>query len=299
MFVSDQPLWQGSFVALVTPMDASGAIDVPALRSLLEWHCNAGTSGIVLLGTTGEAPTLTTQEKQQLIDVAKTTLAGRLPLIIGVGSNDTQATCQNANTAANAGADGLLVVTPYYNRPSQAGLIAHFKMVAKATDVPIMLYDVPARSGVRFEMDALSALYEVPNICGIKDASGDLERVLALKSCFPRWSIMTGNDDQLASFMLLGGHGVVSVAANVVPQRLASICARFAEGKREAACAQVAELASLNQALFMKSNPMPVKWALHAMGRMDAGIRLPLLVLEQADRDVLERVLVDLDLMED
>lgn len=294
-----RPLWHGSYVALITPMDASGKIDEEAFVHLLKWHVKAGTSGIVLLGTTAETPTLSVDEKERLMVLAKETLAGQLPLVVGVGTNSTQSTIEQAEVAEQMGMDGLLVVTPYYNKPPQRGLVAHFKAVAHATKLPIMLYDVPARTGVKLSMDSLKALHAVESICGIKDASGDLDRVALMRQAMPRWSLLTGNDDQAGAFLRLGGHGVVSVSANVVPNKIAQMCALFAKEDITGGELQAAKLAALNKTLFCESNPIPVKWALHAMGLVENGIRLPLVPLSEDKQGLVRAVLKELACLED
>ena len=271
----------GSIVALVTPMHPDGGLDWTALEGLLDWHAQAGTAAIVAVGTTGESATLDAEEHIAVIRHCVGHLAGRLPVIAGTGSNSTREAIDLSSAAAAAGADACLLVTPYYNRPSQRGLQRHFEAIASAVDLPQILYNVPSRTAVDLTNATALELARVDNIVGIKDATGDLTRGRELLAQAPEgFAIYSGDDATAAEYMLAGAHGNISVTANVVPERVARLCAAALAGDRETATALDGELAALNRALFVEANPMPVKYALERCGRIGAGIRLPLTRLE-------------------
>ncbi len=292
-------LLTGSQVALVTPMNAAGAIDVVALERLIEWHIESGTEGLVIAGTTGESPTLLRDERESLLDRVIKRVQGRVPVIVGTGSNSTEQTLDMSRRAAAAGADALLLVVPYYNKPPQRALSAHFRTVADAVDCPILLYNVPSRTGVDLVPETVAELATVRNIVGIKEASARLERVGELhRRCGSEFVLLSGDDATAAAFMLAGGDGVVSVTANVVPHRMRRLCDAARSGDIETARALNQELVPLNQVLFVESNPIPVKWALQRMGRIESGIRQPLMNLAEAHRAVVESALKALGVVE-
>ncbi|MEM1403279.1 MAG: 4-hydroxy-tetrahydrodipicolinate synthase [Pseudomonadota bacterium] len=271
----------GSIVALVTPMNPDGSLDWEALRELLDWHVSSGTAAIVAVGTTGESATLDVDEHLQVVRFCVEHLSGRIPVIAGTGANSTSEAIHLTQGAASAGANACLLVTPYYNRPSQRGLYAHYRAVAEAVDVPQILYNVPSRTAVDLTNETALALAEVDGIVGIKDATGDLDRARELIDRRPEgFAVYSGDDATACGLMLLGGDGNISVTANVAPATVAALCAAALSRQEERAKALDASLGGLNEALFVEANPMPVKYALAKMARIGAGIRLPLLLPE-------------------
>ncbi|MEQ9462289.1 MAG: 4-hydroxy-tetrahydrodipicolinate synthase [Haliea sp.] len=272
----------GSIVALVTPMHADGSLDWESLERLLDMHIAAGTSAIGAVGTTGESATLSVPEHLEVIKYCVKYVAGRIPVIAGTGANSTREAIELTSSAARNGADACLLVTPYYNRPSQRGLYEHFKAVAAAVSVPQILYNVPGRTAVDMDNDTVVRLAELDNIVGIKDATGDLSRVPDFKArCPADFAIYSGDDPTAMELMLAGGHGNVSVTANIAPRQLADLCRlALADDRREAALINE-RLSGLNRALFLEANPIPVKWAMQQRGLIEAGIRLPLTPLDE------------------
>ncbi len=268
---------KGSLVALVTPMAADGRIDYARVQQLIEWHLGQGTDGFVIAGTTGESPTLAYAEHVELVRRACDYVAGRAPVIAGTGSNSTRQTIDLSLAVADSGIDGYLVVTPYYNKPTQDGLFEHFSAIASATVKPLMLYNVPGRTGVDLLPETVGRLANHANITGIKEATGEVSRVPLLHElCGDAFGLYSGDDATSQEFLRLGGHGVVSVTANVVPAAFAQMCEAALAGQHDEAARIDADLAGLHRDLFCESNPIPVKWALARMGRIDGGIRLPL-----------------------
>lgn len=279
----------GSIVALVTPMHADGSVDWASLDGLLEWHIESGTGAIGAVGTTGESATLSTPEHCEVISHCVRAVRGRVPVVAGTGSNSTREALELTTAAAEAGADACLLVTPYYNRPSQRGMYEHFMSVAEAVDVPQILYNVPGRTAVDLANDTVLRLAQHDNIVGIKDATGDVGRGAALiKSAPAEFAVYSGDDPTAMDLILAGGRGNISVTANVVPRAVAELCALAATGDRDAATTLDQTLAPLNAALFLEANPIPVKWALRRMGRIGEGIRLPLTGLESTFHAQLE-----------
>lgn len=283
---------KGSLVALVTPMKADGAIDEMTLERLVEWHIEAGTEGLVIAGTTGESPTLLRDEHESLLRRTIELVRGRIPVIAGTGSNSTEQTLDMSRRAEVAGADALLLVVPYYNKPPQRALASHFRTVADAVELPILLYNVPSRTVVDLLPETVAELAAVTNIVGIKEASARMERVSALRRlCGPEFILLSGDDATATAFMLAGGDGVISVTANVVPDRIRRLCDTARQGEVAAARALDEDLVELNQALFVESNPIPVKWALNRMGRIGTGIRQPLMTLADSHQARVEAAL--------
>lgn len=275
----------GSLVALVTPMQPDGAVDWEALRQLVEWHVAEGTNGIVAVGTTGESATLDVDEHLDVIKAVIKVAAGRVPVIAGTGANSTREAIELTRAAADVGADAVLLVTPYYNKPTQEGLFQHYRALAEAVAIPQILYNVPGRTGVDMANATVARLAGTPNIVGIKDATGNLERgreLLALVG--ERMAVYSGDDATAWQLMLMGARGNISVTANVAPAAMAAVCAAAMAGDAARAETLNAPLSALHRDLFIESNPIPVKWALHAMGRIDTGIRLPLTVLAEPCR---------------
>ena len=275
----------GSIVALVTPMTPSGSVDWQALDGLIAWHLDSGTNGIVPMGTTGESATLTTEEHLQVIERTITVVAGQVPVVAGTGSNATAEAIHQTQAAERAGADACLLVAPYYNRPTQEGLYQHFKAIAEACSVPLVLYNVPSRTACDLVPDTVARLTPIDNIVGIKEASGDVQRVAQIRAlCGKDFFILSGEDAQTLQMMRLGAVGTISVTANVLPREMAEFCAAWLAGRPDAAQALDDLLQPVHAAMFVETSPSPVKWALFAMGRIDSGIRLPLVCLSEGRR---------------
>lgn len=291
-------MFAGSIVALVTPMDQQGRLDLSAVRQLVTLHLGHGTSALVVAGTTGESPTLDEAEFKALLSAVCEQVAGAVPVIAGTGSANTAKSVEMTCRAADLGADGVLVVTPYYNRPTQSGLIAHFSAVADAAPVPVLMYNVPARTGVDMQAETTAALAQHPGIAGIKEALPDLERVgNLLRSCPEEFRILSGDDGTCAQAMLQGAAGVVSVAANVDPARMSALCRAAMAGDRQTTEWVDGELRELFGLLGIEPNPIPVKWALRELGLIEGGIRLPLQVLDERHRGPVRACLKNLQLM--
>ncbi len=267
----------GSIVAIVTPMAADGALDLPRLESLIEWHVAEGTSGIVIVGTTGESPTVDVEEHGQLIEAAVAYARKRVPVIAGTGGNSTREAIELTRFAERAGADYALSVVPYYNKPTQEGLYQHYRAIAEATELPVILYNVPSRTVADLQNDTVLRLAQIPNIVGLKESTSNIERVTDLMMRMPRdFRVFSGNDDAALAYMLLGAHGVISVTANVAPRLMAEMSRAALAGENRRAIELNNRLLGLHRHLFIEANPIPAKWALERMGRIGAGIRLPL-----------------------
>lgn len=274
---------QGSIVALVTPMNQAGEIDFGALRELIDWHIESGTHGIVPVGTTGESATLSDQEQAAVIEATVKHVAGKVPVIAGTGANATAKTLTLTQTAQRLGADACLIVTPYYNKPTQEGLYQHYCTVADAVDLPIVLYNVPPRTSCDMLAETVSRLARHDNIVGIKEACGDAQRVTQIRGQVERdFVVLSGEDGQTLEMLLLGATGTISVVANVQPTRIAQLCKYYLIGEVHKAQELDDLLRPLYQVLFVETNPIPVKWALYQMGRIQPGIRLPLTPLSTA-----------------
>ena len=268
---------KGSIVAIVSPMREDGSLDFDAYRRLIDWHVAEGTNGIVAVGTTGESPTVDQQEHGELIRVAVDAARGRVPVIAGTGGNSTAEAIELTRHAKAVGADATLQVVPYYNKPTQEGLYRHFRTIAETVDLPMILYNVPGRTVADLANDTTMRLSEVPGIVGLKDATGDAARAADLLRRLPtNFALYSGNDDSALALMLLGGHGVVSVTANVAPKLMSEMCRAALSGDLARARQLNAQLWPLHQKLFVEPNPIPAKWALAKMGRIEGGIRLPL-----------------------
>ena len=280
---------QGSIVAIVTPMRADGSLDYPRLKSLVDFHVAEGTDGIVIVGTTGESPTVDVDEHCELIRAAVEYAAGRIPVIAGTGGNSTSEAIELTAFAKQAGAAASLNVVPYYNKPTQEGLYRHFKAIAEAVDLPMILYNVPGRTVADMGNDTTLRLSQVPGIVGIKDATGNMERGADLIKRVPRgFALYSGDDASALAFILLGGHGTISVTANVAPRLMHEMCSAALAGNLAKAREINSRLLGLHRHLFVEANPIPVKWAVSRMGLMEEGIRLPLTPLSSEHR---ERVL--------
>ncbi|QNX15901.1 4-hydroxy-tetrahydrodipicolinate synthase [Acinetobacter seifertii] len=285
---------QGSIVAIVTPMLKDGGVDWKGLEKLVEWHIEQGTNSIVAVGTTGEASTLSMEEHTQVIKEIIRVANKRIPIIAGTGANSTREAIELTKAAKDLGADAALLVTPYYNKPTQEGLFQHYKAVAEAVELPLILYNVPGRTGVDLSNDTAVRLAEIPNIVGIKDATGDVPRGKALIDALNgKMAVYSGDDETAWELMLLGADGNISVTANVAPKAMSEVCAVAIAKDEPQAKTLNNKIANLHNILFCESNPIPVKWALHEMGLIDTGIRLPLTPLAEQYREPLRNALKD------
>ena len=276
----------GSIVAIVTPMHEDGSLDFPRLRSLIDWHVAEGTDGIVIVGTTGESPTVNVDEHCELIRVSVEHAAGRIPVIAGTGANSTAEAVELARFAQAAGAVAHLSVVPYYNRPTQEGLYRHFSTIAEAVELPLILYNVPGRTVADLANDTALRLADIPNIIGLKDATGSIDRACDLIERAPKgFALYSGDDMTVAAFVLLGGHGTISVTANVAPRAMREMCAAALAGDARKTREINARLVGLHRHLFCEANPIPVKWAVARMGLIGDGIRLPLTPLAESCHD--------------
>lgn len=273
----------GSIVAVVTPMFPDGSLDRQAFTQLIDLHIAEGTDALVVVGTTGESPTVPVEEHCELIRLAVEHAAGRLPIIAGTGGNSTQEAIALARFAKEAGAQAHLSVVPYYNKPTQEGLYRHFRAIAEAVELPLILYNVPGRTVADMNNDTVARLAEIPNIAGIKDATGDIGRGCELREHVPEtFALYTGDDLTALAFLLMGGHGVISVTANVAPRQMHQMCEAALAGRLDEARAINRTLLGLHRQLFCEANPIPVKWALQQMGKIQSGIRLPLVPLSES-----------------
>jgi len=270
-------MFRGSIVALITPMREDGRIDEDSLHRLVDFHVEGGTSAIVAAGTTGESATLDEREHCALIHSTVEFAAGRVPVIAGTGANSTTEAITLTNCAKQAGAAAALLVTPYYNKPTQEGLYLHFKAIAEAVEIPQILYNVPGRTACDLLPETAARLSRIPNVIGLKEATGELARLVRLKSlCTEDFNLLSGDDASACEFILQGGHGDISVTANVAPRLMQQMCAMALSGRRDEALAINARLDPLHRSLFVQSSPIPVKWAVAEMGLSSRGIRLPL-----------------------
>ena len=267
----------GSIPAIVTPMHEDGSLDLPRLKSLIDWHVAAGTDGVVVVGTTGESPTVNYQEHCDLIRTVVLQAAGRIPVIAGTGANSTSEAIELAAFAKQAGAAAHLSVVPYYNKPTQEGLYRHFQAIAAAVDLPMILYNVPGRTVADLANDTALRLAQLPNVVGIKDATGNIERGSDLLQRAPKgFAVYSGDDATALSLILLGGQGSISVTANVAPRLMHEMCAAGLAGEVKRAREINFQLLGLHRNLFLEANPIPVKWALAQMGLIESGMRLPM-----------------------
>jgi 4-hydroxy-tetrahydrodipicolinate synthase len=288
----------GSIVALVTPMKDDGSVDYPALRRLIDWHIAEGTACLGVVGTTGESPTVDVQEHCEIIRVAVEHAAGRVPVMAGAGANSTREAIELSKFALAVGADCTLQVVPYYNKPTQEGIYRHFRSIAEAVDIPVVLYNVPGRTVADVQHDTVLRLAKVPGIVGIKEASGNIDRAAWLIKEAPRgFSIYSGDDQTAVALMLLGGHGNVSVTANVAPRAMAELCQAAIAGDATRAREVHLRLLALHRQLFAEPNPIPVKWALARLGRCGPALRLPLVGLSESQQAPLESALREAGLL--
>ena len=284
----------GSLVAIVTPMQEDGRLDMARFRELIDWHVAEGTDGIVVVGTTGESPTVDFDEHKELIRVAVDHAKGRIPVVAGTGGNSTAEAVELTESAKKAGATACLSVVPYYNKPSQEGLYQHFRKVAEKVGLPMILYNVPGRTVADLANDTVMRLAEVPGIIGLKDATANLERGTDLIKRLPRnFALYSGDDATALALILLGGHGTISVTANVAPRLMHEMCAAALVGDVKKARDINLRLLGLHQKLFVEANPIPVKWALAQMGRIESGLRLPMTPLAEKFHDAVRAALAE------
>ena len=284
----------GSLVAIVTPMHEDGRLDLGRFRKLIDWHVSEGTDGIVVVGTTGESPTVDFDEHKELIRIAVEHAKGRIPVIAGTGGNSTAEAIELTESAKKAGATACLSVVPYYNKPTQEGLYQHFRKVAETVDVPMLLYNVPGRTVADLQNDTTLRLAQVPGIIGIKDATANIERGTDLIRRVPRgFAIYSGEDSTALALMLLGGQGVISVTANVAPRLMHEMCARALSGDVKTSRELNLRLLLLHQKLFVEANPIPVKWALAQMGLIEGGLRLPMTPLSERFHETVREALAE------
>jgi len=275
-------MFQGSIVALVTPMNPDGSIDIGNFKSLLDFHIDNKTDGVVVLGTTGECPTIDFNEHTYLIKEAVSHISGRIPVIAGTGANSTKEAVFLTKSAKEAGADACLLVTPYYNKPNQKGLFEHYKTINDAVDIPQILYNVPSRTNCDLENETIISLSQFSNIIGIKDATGQLDRINFLKEKVKNnFIFISGDDLSFLEYIERGGCGVISVTANVKPDLMHNICNSALNGDIEKSRSINRELTKLHKAMFVDSNPIPVKWLMNYLGLINKGIRLPLVELDK------------------
>ena len=284
----------GSIVALVTPMFEDGGVDFDALRKLIDWHIAEGTDCIGVVGTTGESPTVSIEENCEIIRVAVQHTAGRVPIMAGAGANNTREAIEMTRVSKEVGADCTLQVVPYYNKPSQEGIYQHFKAIAEAVDLPVVLYNVPGRTVADMLPETTLRLAQVPGIVGVKEASGNIERAAQLIKHAPKdFSIYSGDDGTAVALMLLGGHGNVSVTANVAPRLMHEMCMAAIEGRVQRAREIHLQLLSLHKQLFCEPSPAPTKWALSRLGRCRPDVRLPITSLTEAGQSLVDRAMRD------
>ena len=288
----------GSIVALITPMQEDGSVDYDALRRLIDWHIAEGTDCIGVVGTTGESPTVSVDEHCEIIRVSVKHAAGRVPIMAGAGGNSTREAIELAKFSKDVGADCHLQVVPYYNRPSQEGIYQHFKAIAEAVDLPMVLYNVPGRTVADMQPETALRLATVPGVIGIKEASGNIERAAQLiKHAPPGFAIYSGDDGTAVALMLLGGHGNVSVTANVAPKLMHEMCMAAIEGQLQRARQIHLQLLSLHKQLFCEPSPAPTKWAMSRLGLCRAELRLPITPLTDAGQVLVDRALRDAGLI--
>ena len=297
MFSEEDTMLEGSIVAIVTPFKG-GKVDEKALSELVEWHISSGTNAIVPCGTTGESATLEYEEHYRVIEIVIKTVNKRIPVVAGTGANATDETIMITKKAKKLGADAALLVAPYYNKPTQEGLYRHYKSVAKAVDIPIVLYNVPGRTVVNILPSTVARLLEFDNIVAIKEATGDMKQVSeVIRLCGDRLTVLSGDDFTTFPLLALGGKGVISVTANIAPQEVSDMCRLWKEKKYEKARALHYKLEPLNHAMFIETNPIPVKTAVAMMGKIREEFRLPLCEMSEANREKLKKTIKDFGLI--
>ncbi len=283
-------IFEGSAVAIVTPFNAKDEVNYKKLEELLNWHVKQGTDAIVICGTTGETPTTSDEEQRNLIKFAVDVIDKRIPVIAGTGSNETRQAIEMSTFAEKAGADAVLVMNPYYNKSTQRGIIAHFKAIADSINVPIIVYNVPSRTGLNITVDTMVELAKIENIIAVKEASGNISQVAEIARLTPDdFTIYSGNDDQVVPLLSLGGKGVISVSANIIPKDLHDMVQYYLDGKTKESLDCQLKMNGLNKALFIEANPIPIKEAMNAMGMEVGHLRMPLLEMEEKNLAVLKK----------
>jgi 4-hydroxy-tetrahydrodipicolinate synthase len=289
---------RGSIPAIVTPMHEDGSLDLPAFRKLIDWHVQEGSNGLVVVGTSGESATLSVEEHVLMVKTAVEHTAKRFPIIAGAGGNSTSEAVELAKAAKDVGADATLQVVPYYNKPTQEGMYQHFRRIAESVDLPVILYNVPGRTVADMNHETVIRLADVPGIIGVKEATGNIDRAANLIKYAPaHFGIYSGDDPTAIALMLLGGHGNISVTANVAPRAMSDLCRAALAGDAITARKIHLSLLSLHKQMFCESNPIPAKWALNALGRMGSGIRLPLTPLDERYHNVVRDALRETGLL--
>ena len=279
---------KGSIVALITPFDEEGRVNYSRLRELIDFHIEKGTDGILVLGTTGETPALTEEEQEEIVRVSIEQSSGRVPIIANSGTNNTEKSLDRSLRFERLGADGLLVITPYYNKPNRAGMIEHFYRIADNVSVPVYIYNVPSRTGVNIEPETYARLAEHPMITGIKEANGNIAKIVETKALVgDKLDIWSGNDDQIVPILAAGGSGVISVLSNVLPKKTVELCNKFFAGDVKGSMDMQCEMFDLIKALFCEVNPIPAKAAVAALGYCENYVRLPLTPMEKQHEEVL------------
>lgn len=282
-------IFKGSGVAIVTPFNDDG-VNLSKLKELIEWHIASGTDAIIICGTTGEASTMSENERKETIKFTVDTVNKRIPVIAGTGSNNTAAAVSMSKWGESIGADGLLVITPYYNKTTQKGLIEHFKAVSSAVKTPIIIYNVPSRTGLNMLPETLKKLCDLPNICAIKEASGNISQIAKMKALVrDRLDIYSGNDDQIIPIMSLGGIGVISVLANIIPKDVHEMCMAYLNGDTDKALKLQLDTLALTNSLFIETNPIPIKTAMNLMGMQAGNLRLPLCDMSESSLNILKK----------
>lgn len=291
---SSFPTFQGSMVALVTPMHPDGQLDLEAYRKLIDWHIAQGTDALVIVGTSGESPTITIQEQAELIELAVRHANGRIPVIAGTGGNSTAEAIELQRHAYAAGAAAGLTVVPYYNKPTQEGMYKHFVAIAESVELPCILYNVPGRTVADISNETILRLAQVPGVIGVKDATGNIARAAQLIAAKPaNFHVISGDDPTAAALILLGGQGNISVTANVAPKLMHEMCMAALRGDVHETRRLNNQLSILNNVLFIEANPIPVKWAVSEMGLIQPGYRLPLTVLSDSYQPIVRQALID------
>ncbi|WJF91193.1 4-hydroxy-tetrahydrodipicolinate synthase [Paraburkholderia bonniea] len=289
---------RGSIPAIVTPMLEDGSLDLPAFRKLIDWHIEEGTNALVVVGTSGESATLSVEEHVLMVKTAVEHAAGRIPVIAGSGGNSTTEAIELTEQARRVGANATLQVVPYYNKPTQEGIYRHFTKIAETVDLPVILYNVPGRTVADMANETILRLAQVPGVIGVKEATGNIDRAAHLIKAAPaNFSIYSGDDPTAIALMLLGGHGNISVTANVAPRAMSELCAAALAGDVKRARDSHMKLLSLHKHLFIESNPIPAKWALQQLGRIQGGIRLPLTPLDARYHEVVRGALREAGLL--
>jgi len=290
-------LFKGSGVAIVTPFNTQG-VDLKKLEELLEWHIKSGTDAIIVCGTTGEASTMTEQERKETIKFTVDIVKKRIPVIAGTGTNNTAASVNMSKWAESIGVDGLLVITPYYNKTTQKGLVEHFKAVATSVKIPIIVYNVPGRTGMNITPKTLKQICDFDNIIAVKEASGNISQIAQIKAlCGDRIDIYSGNDDQIVPILSLGGVGVISVLANIIPKDVHDICELYLAGKTKEALKLQLDSLALTNSLFIETNPIPIKTAMNLLDMKIGNLRLPLCDMTEANLEVLKKELKNYGLL--